>query len=90
MNAFVTGLLIGFVASIPALVLAWFKTRSGMDNFVRLWGLGVALRFVLIGAGLFWQMRQPDVAKVPLVLGIVLAFYLSLAIEFLIARVANK
>ena len=35
-------------------------------------------------------MRQPDVAKVPLVLGIVLAFYLSLAIEFLIARVANK
>ena len=50
MNAFLTGLLIGFVASIPALVLAWFKTRSGMDNFVRLWGLGVALRFVLIGA----------------------------------------
>ena len=90
MSAFATGLLIGFIASIPALVLAWFKTKRGMENFIRLWGLGVALRFILIGAGLFWQMRKSEVAKIPLVLGIVLAFYISLAIEYLIARSANK
>jgi len=88
-NSFLIGMSIGFIASIPAVVLAWFKAKRGMANFVKLWGLGVALRFALIGVGLFWQLQKPDVGKVALVLGIVLAFYLSLAIEYLISRYAK-
>jgi len=80
---------IGAVASIPALILAWFKARRGMSNFIKLWGIGVGLRFVVIGFGLFWQMQNPEIGKIPLVLGIVIAFYLSLAIEFLISRSAK-
>lgn len=86
MSSFLTGMLIGFIASIPAIVLAWFKAKRGMANFVKLWGLGVALRFGLIGVGLFWQLQNPSVGKVSLVLGIVLAFYLCLLIEYLISR----
>ncbi len=89
MSSFLTGMLIGFIASIPAIVLAWFKAKRGMVNFVKLWGLGVALRFGLIGAGLFWQLQNPNVGKVSLVLGIVLAFYLCLLIEYLISRNAK-
>lgn len=89
MSSFLAGMLIGFMASIPAIVLAWFKAKRGMENFVKLWGLGVALRFGLIGIGLFWQLQNPDVGKVPLVLGIVLAFYLCLLIEYLISRHAK-
>ncbi len=77
---------IGAIASIPALVLALFKARRGMESFVKLWGIGVILRFALIGTGLFWQMRNPGIGKVAIVLGIVLAFYLSLVIEYLISR----
>lgn len=80
---------IGAIASIPALVLALFKTRRGMESFIKLWGIGVILRFAVIGAGLFWQMRNPEIGKVALVLGIVLAFYLSLVIEYLISRSAK-
>ena len=86
MNSFLIGMAIGAVSSIPSLVLAWFKARRGMGDFIKLWGLGVFLRFALIGVGLFWQMQNPGIHKIPLVLGIVLAFYLCLAIEFLISR----
>ncbi|MBK6766262.1 MAG: hypothetical protein IPG71_08070 [bacterium] len=89
MSSFLIGMSIGFIASIPAIVLAWFKAKRGMANFVKLWGLSVALRFTLIGIGLFWQLSQPEVGKVALVLGIVFAFYLSLAIEYLISRYAK-
>jgi hypothetical protein len=86
MNSFLIGMAIGAIASVPSLVLAWFKRRRGMGDFIKLWGIGVFLRFALIGVGLFWQMQNPEMSKIPLVLGIVLAFYLSLAIEFLISR----
>lgn len=89
MNSFLVGMAISAIASIPALILAWFKARRSMANFVKLWGIGVALRFALIGFGLFWQMQNPEVGKVALVLGIVFAFYLSLAIEYLISRSAK-
>ncbi|NUO18003.1 hypothetical protein HUU59_00945 [bacterium] len=89
MNSFLIGMSIGAAASIPALVLAWFKARRGMTNFVKLWGIGVALRFTIIGLGLFWQMQKPEIGKIALVLGIVLAFYISLVIEFLISKSAK-
>ena len=86
MNSFLIGMAIGAVASIPSLILAWFKARRKMGDFIKLWGIGVFLRFALIGIGLFWQMKNPGLSKIPLVLGIVLAFYLSLAIDLLISR----
>ncbi|MCB9366117.1 MAG: hypothetical protein H6506_03035 [Calditrichaeota bacterium] len=86
MNSFLTGLLIGGVASIPPLALAWIRPKSGMSGYVKLRALGMILRFALIAIGLVGQLKQPETAKVPLLLGVVAAYFVSLGLEYLIHR----
>lgn len=86
MNSFLSGLLIGTVASLPPLALAWIRPKSGMSGYVKLRAAGMVVRFALIGIGLIGQLKQPETAKVPLLLGVVIAYFVSLGLEYLIHR----
>ena len=79
------GFLIGIVTSIVAAAPAVFLERGGRyaDAKTRwkLWGLGVLLRFGIIGASLYFLFTETSVSRIPTVIGVALAYFVVFIIE---------
>lgn len=87
MTAFFAGMLISVVASIPAVLLA-FRARTATPKLrLKYWVIGLALRFIVIGAALIALFVTTGMARVPAVAGVAVAYLLAYALEtFIVMR----
>ena len=81
MIPFLIGCLISFVAAIPAVLMSRGGTGSPLKVRLRLWAMGVAVRFGIIGAALYYLFTQTALNRIPVVLGVVITYFLIFVIE---------
>jgi hypothetical protein len=79
--AFLIGLVISFVSAVPALLLARRGWGAGLKLRLKLWAIGLLFRFVVIGAALLFLFTQTSIARIPLVIGVGVAYILSYSLE---------
>jgi hypothetical protein len=78
---FLAGCLISLVAAVPALLMARGGAHSEMSVRLKLWGLGLAIRFGIIGAALVYLFTQTGIPRIPVLLGVVITYFLIFLIE---------
>jgi hypothetical protein len=83
--AFLIGVIISFVAAVPALLLARGGRAADMKQRLKLWLVGLLVRFAVIGAALLILFSQTSVARVPVVIGVGVAYILSYSLETLLS-----
>jgi hypothetical protein len=71
---FLIGVLLSAVAAVPALLLLWGGRRAEMKQRLKLWGIGTAIRFVLIGVGLYYLFTATAIERIPTVIGVAAAY----------------
>ena len=81
MIAFLIGLVISFAAAAPALLLARRGRSADTKLRLKLWAIGLLFRFVVIGAALLLLFTQTSIARIPLVIGVGVAYILSYSLE---------
>ena len=80
MIAFILGFLISVFAAAPALFMV--IRRSGKLRMqMRLWVIGAAIRFSIIGIFLLLLFRFTEVSRIPAVFGVITAYFLSFGLE---------
>jgi len=91
MIAFTLGLLISFFAAVPALFMVMRKRGGELKIQMRLWVIGAAIRFSIIGIFLLLLFRFTDVSRTPVVFGVVIAYFISFGLEvFLVNRTVRS
>jgi hypothetical protein len=84
----VTGFIIGFVVSlvagVPAFLFALGGRGATFTQRIKLWGIGAFIRFALIGAALYYIFTQTGLPRVPVVIGLGVAWLLSFVAESVI------
>lgn len=85
MIAFLIGAGISFVAAVPALLLARGGGGADMKQRLKLWAVGLLVRFAVIGAALLILFSQTSIARVPVVIGVGVAYILSYSLETLLS-----
>ena len=81
---FFLGLLISAGAGIPAIVISVLAPKKDFSRWIKFWSIGMAVRFLVIGAAAFKILSDGSANRVPFVLGIVTAFFVTFAIETLV------
>jgi len=79
--AFLIGVLISFVAAVPALLLARGSKGGDVKLRLKLWLVGLLVRFAVIGAALLILFTQTSIARIPVVIGVGVAYILSYSLE---------
>ena len=79
--AFFIGCAVSLVAALPAMLLNRGGTEAAMNVRLKLWGIGVALRFGIIGAALFYLFARTEIDRVPVLLGVVIIYFLIFLVE---------
>lgn len=54
---------------------------SAMNVRLKLWAIGVALRFGIIGAALFYLFTRTHIDRIPALLGVVVVYFLIFFLE---------
>ena len=91
MIGFLVGVLISVVAAVPAVLLQQGGRRSDMKTKLKLWGVGLAIRFAVIGAALYFLFTQTtadSIARIPTVIGVAVAYFIIFLFENLVLRKA--
>ena len=81
MIGFVVGILVSVVAAVPAVLLLWGGRGSDAKQRLKLWAVGMAVRFAIIGAALFLLFTQTSLARIPTVLGVAVAYFVIFLLE---------
>ncbi len=81
MIAFLIGCAISLVAAFPALLLMRGGHEAAMNVRWKLWAIGVALRFGIIGAGLYYLFTRTHFDRIPALLGVVVVYFLVFFLE---------
>ena len=82
MIALLIGLAVAAVGSVPALLLAWGSREvTDFKQKLKLWAIGFAMRFALIGGALFYLFTQTAVARVPVVIGVAIGYIIFYSLE---------
>ena len=81
MIAFLIGVVISFAAAVPALLLARGGRGAETKQRLKLWAVGLLIRFVVIGAGLILLFTQTSIARIPVVIGVGIAYIISYSLE---------
>jgi len=79
--AFLIGCAVSLVAALPAVLLMRGGGEAALNVRLKLWGIGVALRFGIIGAALFYLFTRTDIDRIPVLLGVVVVYFLIFLIE---------
>jgi hypothetical protein len=83
--AFLIGVILSFAAALPALLLARGGRGADMKQRLKLWLVGLLVRFAVIGAALWILFSQTSIARVPVVIGVGVAYILSYSLETLLS-----
>ena len=83
-SPFILGLLVSAGAGIPAIVVSALAPKKDFSRWIKLWSIGMAVRFLVIGTATFLILSDGSTAQVPFVLGIVTAFFVTFVIETLV------
>jgi peptidoglycan/LPS O-acetylase OafA/YrhL len=90
MTAFLIGFLISVFAAAPALFMATRQADGKPKIQMKLWVIGAAIRFSIIGILLLLLFRFTEVSRIPAVLGVVAAYFISFGLEvYLVNRPAK-
>jgi hypothetical protein len=81
MMGFFVGILVSLVAALPAVLLLWGGRGSEMKQRLKLWAIGTAVRFAIIGIALYYLFTQTDLARIPTVLGVAAAYFIIFLFE---------
>ena len=81
MISFLIGCLISFVAAVPALLMSRGGKGSVLNVRLKLWAIGVAIRFAIIGVSLFYLFTRTSFDRIPALLGVVITYFLIFFIE---------
>jgi hypothetical protein len=79
--AFLIGAAISLVAALPALLLARGGHGADMKQRLKLWAVGLLVRFAVIGAALLILFSQTSIARIPVVIGVGVAYVISYSLE---------
>ncbi len=91
MITLLVGLAVAAVASAPALLLAYGSREvSDFKQKLKLWGIGLAIRFAIIGGALFYLFTQTPIARVPVVIGVGVGYLLFYSLESFITLRTKK
>ena len=85
MTAFLIGFLVSLVAGVPAVLIARGGRGSGMKRRLLMWGAGFLIRFAVIGAALIVLFTQTSFARIPLVIGVGVAYLISYSLETMLS-----
>ena len=80
MIAFILGFLISVFAAAPALFMV-IRRNGKLRMQMRLWVIGAAIRFSIIGIFLLLLFRFTEVSRIPAVFGVITAYFLSFGLE---------
>ena len=86
MIGFLAGVLISIVAAVPAFLLARGGGNADMKTRLKLWAIGLAIRFAVIGSALYFLFTQTVIARIPTVIGVALAYFVLFMIENTVLR----
>lgn len=86
---FLVGCLISFVAALPATLILWAVRQRDLNTKLKAWAVGMVLRFTIIGAALLLLFRMSNIEKVPVVMGIVVIYFIILGFELAVAFRSN-
>lgn len=81
MIAFLIGVVISVAAAVPALFLARGGRGAEMKQRLKLWAIGLLIRFIVIGAALIVLFTQTSIARIPVVIGVGVAYIISYSLE---------
>lgn len=85
MIAFLIGMLISFVAAVPAFLLALTGRGGEMKHRLKLWGVGFVIRFAVIGIALILLFSQTTIDRIPVVIGVGVAYIISYTLETILS-----
>ncbi len=80
-TAFLIGCGVSFVAALPATLLMRGGGEAAFNVRLKLWAIGVALRFGIIGAALFYLFTRTDIDRIPVLIGVVVVYFLIFLVE---------
>jgi hypothetical protein len=83
--AFLIGFLVSTAAGVPAILIARGGRETSMKRRLLLWGIGLLTRFAVIGAALIFLFTQTSLARVPLVIGVGVAYLISYSLETILS-----
>ncbi|RQV98430.1 hypothetical protein EH220_03300 [bacterium] len=86
MTAFLIGFLISAIAAVPALLMVFQRKGAELKIRMKLWVLGSAIRFIVIGIFLILLFRLTDISRTGAVMGVVVAYFISFIIEVYLAN----
>jgi hypothetical protein len=75
------GVLVSVVAALPAWLLMWGGKNSAMKDRLKLWAIGLGIRFVIIGGSLYYLFSQTAVPRVATVIGVAAAYIILYIVE---------
>ena len=81
MIPFLAGCVISLIAAIPAVLFARGGEGSPLNTRLKLWAIGVVIRFAIIGAALFYLFTRTEIDRIPVLLGVVITYFLIFIIE---------
>jgi hypothetical protein len=90
MTSFFLGFLISAVAALPSLLFFKAKVTAEFKHRIRLWAIGIAIRFGIIGAGLYYLFTQTPHPRIPAIAGVLVAYFISFFIETFLAYRSQK
>jgi len=82
---FLIGLVISLIAAVPAFLLQRVS-ETDMKTRLKLWGIGLVIRFGIIGVALFFLFTQTMITRIPTVIGVAIAFFTLFIIENTVLR----
>jgi hypothetical protein len=80
---FLAGLAISVVAAVPSLLLLWGGKDAEMKQRLKLWAIGLAIRFTVIGGALLYLFSQTAIDRIPTVIGVAVAYFAIYLVETL-------
>jgi len=69
------------VAALPAILLMRGGKEAAMNVRLKLWALGVALRFGIIGAALYYIFTRTSMDRISAIAGVVVIYFLIFLLE---------
>ena len=82
------GLAVGLLLQAP---LGWWTLRAvGTERFLTVWGLGMLVRFGVVGVAAFALMAAPERLAVPMLTTMVAALIALLLVEGVVAMRAHS
>jgi hypothetical protein len=91
MIAVLIGFAVAVVASAPALLMAYGGRESGdFKQRLKLWAIGLGLRFAIIGGALYYLFVQTPIDRIPVVIGVGVGYILFYSLETFITLRAKK